>query len=182
MNIETWKSVKGYEGLYEVSNLGRIRSLGRTCRTKSSSAQHKKARILVQEITIHGYCRVRLFDRNGEAKHYAVHRIVMDAFVGPSKLQVNHKNEVKTDNRLENLEYCSASYNCNYGSRNSEISKKTKGKHAKRVIRFDKDGAVLDVFDSRAAASITTGIDASHIGMCCNGARKSAGGYLWGNE
>lgn len=127
MNNETWKDVQGYEGLYQVSNLGRIRSLDRIVNAKNGSKQTKKSRILLQEITIHGYCRVRLFDNDGKAKHYAVHRIVMNAFVGESSCQVNHINEIKTDNRLENLEYCTAKENCNHGTRNDRISKSKEG-------------------------------------------------------
>ena len=182
MNNETWKGVKGYEGLYEVSNLGRVRSLGRTCNSKNSSTQFKKARILIQEVTIFGYCRVRLYDAEGKSKHFAVHRLVMNAFVGSSELQINHINEIKTDNRVENLEYCTQAYNCNYGSRNKKISERTKGKNGKRVVQFNKDGSIINTFDSRNAASIATGVDETDIGACCNGKRKSAGGYLWGNE
>ena len=182
MDNEIWKDVKGYEGLYEVSNLGRIRSLGRICNSKNSSTQHKKTKILTQEVTIFGYCRVRLYDNEGKARHYAVHRLVLNAFIGFNELQINHINEIKTNNRLENLEYCSPAYNCNYGSRNSEISKNAKGKHTKRVVQLKKDGTVLKTFDSRVAASTATGVDETDIGSCCNRKRKSAGGYLWENE
>ena len=105
MNKETWKDVTGYAGLYQVSDLGRIRSLGRECNSKNGSRQRKKERILTQEVTIHGYCRVRLFDAEGNAKHFAVHRLVMQEFVGDSELQINHKNEIKTDNRLVRVLY-----------------------------------------------------------------------------
>ena len=107
MNNETWKDVIGYEGLYQVSDHGRVRSLGRECKQKGGAKQRKKARILVQEITVHGYCRVRLFDADGNAKHYAVHRLVMSAFGRVSDEEINHINEIKTDNRFVNLEYCS---------------------------------------------------------------------------
>lgn len=127
MNKETWKDIQGYEGLYQVSDLGRIRSLGRIANAKNGSKQTKKSRILVQEITIHGYCRVRLFDCDGKAKHYAVHRLVLSAFNGASDLPVNHINEIKTDNRLANLEYCTAKENCNHGTRNERISKAREG-------------------------------------------------------
>lgn len=122
MNNETWKDIQGYEGLYQVSDLGRIRSLARIVNSKNGSKQTKKGRILVQEVTIHGYCRVRLFNRLGKAKHYAVHRLVMNAFKGESQLPVNHINEIKTDNRVVNLEYCTAKENCNHGTRNMRIS------------------------------------------------------------
>lgn len=114
--METWKDVKGYEGLYQVSDLGRIRSLGRITNSKNDSKCKKRERILIQEITVFGYCRVRLFDLNGKAKHYAVHRIVAQEFIGnPDGFEINHKNEIKTDNRVENLEIVTSKQNCNYG-------------------------------------------------------------------
>ncbi len=179
MNKETWKGVRGYEGLYEVSDLGRIRSLGRECNSKNNSRQSKKARILVQEVTVHGYCRVRLYDINGKASHYAVHRLVMSNFVGESDLEINHVNEIKTDNRLSNLEYCTSKYNCHYGTRNARISAINKGRNARPLIQLDKKGNVIKEYPSRLDAERETGIDAGHIGMVCAGARKTAGGYKW---
>lgn len=181
MNKETWKDIQGYEGLYQVSDLGRVRSLGRICNAKNGSQQKKKARILTQEITIHGYCRVRLFDCSKHSRHYSVHRLVLGAFVGASDLQVNHINEIKTDNRLVNLEYVTPKENCNHGKRNEEISKKTKGKGTKRVLQITHDGTVVNSFGSRAEAQSVTGIDAGHIGSCCNGKRKTVNGYIWRN-
>ena len=112
MNKETWKDVIGYVGLYQVSNLGRIRSLGRECNSKNGSKQRKKERILTQEVTIHGYCRVRLFDADGNAKHYAVHRLVMNAFIGiqmkifcfiPQHPMLSMQEPMKTVTRLEEI-------------------------------------------------------------------------------
>lgn len=180
MNKETWKDVPGYVGLYQVSDLGRIRSLGRECNSKNNSKQKKKERILIQEVTIHGYCRVRLFDANGDAKHYAVHRLVMNAFVGILDEEINHINEIKTDNRLTNLEYCTHKYNCNFGSRNMRISEKNEGINSRAVLQI-KDGIIINRFASRMEAEKQTGIDASHIGMVCAGKRKRAGGYEWRN-
>jgi hypothetical protein len=136
MNNETWKDIPDYEGLYEVSDLGRVRSLGRVCKAKNGSNQKKKSRILVQEVTIHGYCRVRLFDLEGKAKHHAVHRIVMSAFKGKSDNPVNHINEIKTDNRLINLEYCTPKDNCNHGTRNMRISSSRLGHDVSEETRL----------------------------------------------
>ena len=179
MNSETWKDVLGYVGLYQVSDLGRIRSLDRECNSKNGSKQKKKGRILTQEVTIHGYCRVRLFDASGNAKHYAVHRLVMNAFVGILDEDINHINEIKTDNRLINLEYCTRKYNCNYGTRNNRISENSKGKNSRPVIQLDKNGNAIKEYPSRIVAEQETGIDARHIGCVCSGARKTAGGYKW---
>lgn len=182
MNSETWKVVRGYEGLYEVSDLGRIRSLGRVCRSKNESVQQKRKRILTQEINANGYCRICLYDREGRSKHFAVHRLVMDAFVGESDLQVNHKNEIKTDNRLQNLEYCTSKENCNYGKRNETISEKMKGAHARGVVQEKRNGEAIRTYSSRIEAEASTGISAINIGRCCAGTRKTAGGFVWRDQ
>lgn len=178
---ETWKSIRGYEGLYEVSDLGRVRSLGRAVNSKNGSKQRKRVRVLTQEVTIHGYCRVRLYDRNGDSKRYAVHRVVLETFVGESPLQVNHRNEIKTDNRLENLEYVSARENCNYGTRNQRLSKSIKGKNSRPVEQLSIEGETLARYSSREEAETVTGVSACNIGRCCTNIRETAGGYKWRN-
>ena len=104
---EIWKDVKGYEGKYKVSNMGRVKSL-----------LGDKPFILTPQKQTSGYLCVQLYE-NGVPECKLVHRLVCEAFLpNPDNLpQVNHKSEDKTDNKLENLEYCSAAYNCNYGSR-----------------------------------------------------------------
>lgn len=182
MAKETWKDVKGFEGLYEVSDLGRIRSLGRVVPSKNGSTQKKRVRILTQEVTVDGYCRIRLYDKNGKSWHYQVHRIVMEAFVGHSDLQVNHKNEIKSDNRVVNLEYLTPKANCNYGKRNEKISEKMIGVNSRGVVQMKKDGGIITTFPSRMDAAEKTKVNATNIGRCCAGLRKSAGGFLWRNE
>ena len=176
MNKETWKVVRGYEGLYEVSDLGRIRSLGRECNSKNGSRQRKKERILTQEVTVHGYCRVRLFDATGKAKHFPVHRLVMREFVGDSELQINHKNEIKTDNRLVNLEYCTPKQNCNYGTRNQKIGGY---RNCIPVSQLRDDGTIIKTFGSVAEAAKEAGVSRIAIKLCCDGKTKTAGGYKW---
>lgn len=178
--MEAWKDVPGYEGLYEVSSLGRVRSLGRICSAKNGSTQTKRARILTQEVSIHGYCRIRLYDANGVVRHHAVHRLVLEAFVGKDDREVNHKNEIKTDNRLENLEYCTSKENCNYGTRNGRLSKLAIERQGVPVLQISKDtGKVLGEYSSRRDAQSATGIPHSYISAVCRGKKKTAGGYIW---
>ena len=184
--METWKDIQGYEGLYQVSDLGRIRSLGRVCNSKNNSKSKKRERILTQEVTVFGYCRVRLFNSEGNAKHYMTHRIVAKAFIGEvDGFEINHKNEIKTDNRVENLEIVTSKQNCNYGTRNKRISKKNsanKNLWTKGVIQKDKSGNVIARYESRLEAERKTGVHNRHISQCCNGERKTASGYIWENS
>ena len=192
--METWKVIEGYDNLYEVSDLGRVRSLGRDCNSKNNSINHKRERILIQEIKAYGYCRVRLFPKEGKPKHYAVHRLVAQAFLSDydESKQINHKNEIKTDNRAINLEVCTPKYNCNYGTRNKRLSEKNTGKKvseetkrkiakafARPINQYTKNGAFLISYESAKEASKRTGIDYTDILACKNGKRPSAGGYVW---
>ena len=125
--IEIWKDIEGYEGIYQVSNLGNVKVLDRYVNSsiKNNKIVKRQGKILKQYIK-KGYLQVTL-TLNNKRKYYNVHRLVANAFIpNPDKLpQVNHKNENKYDNRVENLEWCTAKYNCNYGTRNSKIYNKT---------------------------------------------------------
>lgn len=118
---EVWRDIKDYEGLYQVSNLGDVRSLNYN--------QTGEIKVLKQG-NAKGYKRVGLF-KNGKTKQYSVHRLVALAFISnPDDLpMVNHKDEDKTNNNVNNLEWCTHEYNMSYGTRNERISKKHKGKH-----------------------------------------------------
>ena len=111
--MEEWKSIPGYEGLYEVSSYGRVRSVERCDRFN-----HKiVSKILKPNYVNSGYFRVGMY-KNKTFKYYLIHRLVAQAFIpNPDNLpQVNHKDEDKSNNRVDNLEWCSRSYNMNYGT------------------------------------------------------------------
>ena len=110
-NSEIWKAIPSFEGLYEVSNTGKVR---RACETK----EKKKGELLVQTTEKLGYMIVTLFNKSkGTKKHHKVHRLVMLAFIGSSDQDVNHKDGNKTNNHLSNLEYCTRSQNVLHGFR-----------------------------------------------------------------
>ena len=121
MKNEIWKPIKGFVGYYEISNFGNVRSVKRYVRIRGG-VRIIQSRNKEQFLSPKGYLRVALF-KEQKCKKFFVHRLVAFAFVpNPQNLPfVNHKNENKTDNKVENLEWCTAEYNDNYGSRNEKI-------------------------------------------------------------
>lgn len=135
MNKEVWKDIKGYEGKYQVSNLGRVKSLPKFHRTNkfySSIGYMSKEKILKPLKQSCNYLQVDLCDVNGKRRKKYIHKLVAEAFIpNPNNYEyVNHKDEKKTNNKIDNLEWCSFDYNLNYGTRNARI----KISHLKRNI------------------------------------------------
>ena len=120
--MEIWKDIPGYEGLYKVSNLGRIKSLG--------NGKTRKENILRLTKDKYGYLYITLSE-NGKLKKFKVHRLVAMAFIpNPNNYtQINHKDENRSNNRVENLEWCTQKYNNNYGNHSKNISNAIKGKY-----------------------------------------------------
>lgn len=161
--MEIWKDIKGYEELYQVSDLGRVRSF------KSGKWQTLKNRL-----TPRGYYLVTLY-KDGKATNKWVHKLVAQAFIpNPDNLpQVNHKDEDKLNNAASNLEWCTAKYNINYGEGAKIRMKKIKSKLSKPVHCIDTD----EIYESAIEAERQTGIQ--HISEVCSGKRESAGGMWW---
>ena len=175
---EIWKDIAGYEGLYQVSNLGRIRSLTR----KVSVVGKKNGRVFKGKIKKdvrekkNGYLVVSLF-RKGNSKRFFIHRLVATAFIPNSNdlPQVNHKDEDKTNNKVSNLEWCDAKYNTNYGS----CIEKRIAPQCKRVSQYTISGAYVQSFASMADVERTFGFNHSAICACCKDFTKTAYGYKW---
>ena len=165
---EIWQDIEGYEGLYQVSNLGRVKSLRNNI-------------ILSQSITRNGYKNVILYTNNIR-KLYLVHRLVATAFIpNPDNLpQVNHKDENKTNNRVDNLEWCDCKYNINYGTciRRRQLSN-TNGKCSKTVLQYSLDGTFIKEWKSTMDVERNLGLANSHISECCRNIIKTAYGYIW---
>ena len=133
---EEWKAVPGFEGWYEVSSLGKIRSVDRVVNYKDSSKAQKKGKILRPKVGKHGYLEVILV-MNGCRKTFRVHRLVATSFIAnPNNLSsINHINEDKLDNRMENLEWCSVKQNTLYSMREIPID------------QYDLDGNLIATFN-----------------------------------
>ena len=166
--MEEWRDIKGFEGKYMVSNLGRVKSLN----------YHRtgKEKIMKGNANGDGYLYVTL-SKDGKVKTCRINRLVAQAFLeNPNNLpEVNHKDENKYNNCVENLEYCSRSYNVNYGTG----IKRSAEKHRKPVYSIDKESGLITYWESIREAGKVLGIDSSHITACCKGKLKSAGGFYW---
>ena len=158
---EIWKPIEGYPD-YEVSSMGRVKSL-----------KYGKEKILKNCKDGKGYLYVNLC-KEGKPKNYFIHRLVAQAFLpNPNNLpQVNHRNENKTDNRVENLEYCDSKYNINFGTRTEKTQKP--------ILQFTKNGDFIKKWNSATQIQRELGFNNSHISNCCKGKRKTCGGFIWG--
>lgn len=180
---EEWRDIEGYEGLYQVSNFGRVKSLSRYARMKGNSAREVKERILKLD-NVNGYRAVGL-SINGHVHTYRVHRLVAKAFIpNPHNLPyINHKDEVRSNNKVSNLEWCTPLYNNLYGTAIERKKEKLKycnhSRSARKVAQYSLDGKLINVFESIAEAYRKTG--ARHIAsVCCGKANhRTAGGYIW---
>ena len=167
---EIWKDIKGYEGLYQVSNKGTVKSL--------NYHQTGEERIKKPKINRGGYLQVMLH-RDGNRKTLLVHRLVLMTFApidNMSALQVNHKDEDKTNNKLENLEWCNSKYNNNYGTRTQRTEKP--------VVQLDRNSnEIVNVFNSAREAK-RQGFNPGNITRCCKNKFNRPGnniykGYKW---
>lgn len=169
---EIWKTVKGYEGLYEVSNLGNVRSL--------DYHNWGVVRNLTPVMDCYGCMRVCLC-KNNKQRNGLVHRMVAQAFLeNPLELpQINHINENKSDNRVENLEWCDCLHNNNHGTRNERISKSKRNTKCKKVIQMDLQGNFIREWVSLNEIMRVLGFNAAFVARCCHGVKPTAYGYRW---
>lgn len=176
---EEWRDITGFEGSYQVSNMGRVKSLTRKIKIELPSGKTYQrtsiGRILRQKKDKDGYLLVGL-GKNATKK---VHRLVAESFVYNTNgfPIVNHKDENKVNNQADNLEWCTVNYNNNYGNRKD---KSAKG-HKKAVLQLDKNEMVISWYDSLIEAERALGIEGAStmISRCCKGKIKQAYGFNW---
>lgn len=162
---EIWKDIKDYEGLYQVSNLSRVKSI-----------KFGKERILKPVTNSSGYLQVTLC-KNNIKKKYLVHRLVAEAFIDNTDNlpQVNHRDENPLNNVVSNLEWCDRKYNINYGTGIERRSKKK----SKPVLQYTLDGEFVREWESAIQAEKEGGFDNGHIISVCGGKRLHHKGFIW---
>lgn len=182
---EIWKDIPNYEGLYQVSNLGRVKSF---CRKKEKLKNLKNNGC--------GYYQSTLF-KNTKAKTFYIHTLVAEVFLDKQnfkcmpdedrnlidldKLEVNHKDENKKNNCANNLEYCTHLYNMNYGKVKEKIKLTNikKSKKSKKINQYDLDGDFIKQWQSMGEIQRQLGLFKQSIYACCIKKKKTSGGYIW---
>ena len=171
--IEEWRDIEGFNGLYKVSNTGRVISFKQSRFSKGNDFYE-----LMQKPR-GGRYKIVYLSINGKGNGYLVHRLVAKAFVpNPENCPcVNHKDEDIYNNMSYNLEWCSHKYNCNYGTRTERI--KANMPQNKAVYQLSMSGEIIASYKTIKEASKETGISAGHICSVCKGEREYANGYKW---
>lgn len=161
---EIWKDVEGYEGLYQVSNTGKVKSM-------------RMNHLMHPTLAVRGYYYLKLRDANGVDKSFPIHRLVALAFIpNPYGYKcVNHIDENKQNNNADNLEWCTLAYNFNYGTAR-ERQGISCGKPVKQIT---VTGQHIATYCSVEIAARINRIDSSSIHKCCKFKRDSAGSYVW---
>lgn len=193
---EEWKDIKGFESLYQVSNLGRVRSLDKWVKSKNNSIQFRKGCILKPNTNIWGYLQVDLCTNNVH-KMCSIHRLVAQAFKPnpENKPTVDHINTCRWDNAEWNLKWSTMEEQCDNPltfKHRSECKKGEKhpfyGKYGKEhhrskpVLQYDIDNNFIKRFDCLMEIERELGILHGNVSMCCQGKQKTAGGYIWKYE
>lgn len=165
---EIWKKIEGFDN-YLISNYGNVKN-------------KKTDRILKKTTSKYGYIQYCL-RQNGKAFTKTEHRLVAQAFIPNPKNfpQINHKDENKKNNNVNNLEWCSNIYNSRYGTRGKRISKNL-SIVLKKPIKQIKNGKIIKIWNSAKEVEEETNIKRSNICNCLKGRRKQAGGYFWEYE
>ncbi len=192
--MEEWKDIKGYEGLYQVSNWGNVRSVFRYVKSGNG---YRKVRERILKTYLAGlerdYHYINLH-KNNKKEPFSVHRLVAEAFIPNSDNlpQVNHKDEDKTNNKVENLEWCTSQYNNTYNDRHLKCANKVKESNTirsgKPINQYDKDGILIATYPSAWEASRKTGFTKQGIMIACHGGQMKGDkwvkslqykGYIW---
>lgn len=196
---EVWKTVKGFDGKYEVSNFGRVRSLDRIARCGSGFCRRKGV-ILKPILVVRGrkrktiYRQVVLYNTQNDYRTVMVHVLVAEAFLDnpENKPCVDHINGAEYGDAVWNLRWCTQKENSGYNLARLHASEAKRGKNhprygkygadnpcSKPVMRYSTKNEFIEKYDSVTTASRVTGVNLGHIAACCRGLQKSAGGYIW---
>ena len=172
---EVWKDINNYEGLYQISNLGNVKSLDRKVKRKNHY-KTVKGIMLKKTIDATGYYVVNIC-KCGKSAKKNIHRLVAETFIPNPKNYpiINHKDENKLNNCINNIEWCSYKYNNNYGT----LKQRQRIIKGKKIKQYDLSNKFIKVWNSSAEVQRTLNICQTNIIKCCLGKRNKAGGFIW---
>lgn len=186
-NIEYWRPVVGYEGLYDVSSWGNVRSVDRYVKTKGNSIRLAKGVVLKPVIDKDGYLQVGLY-KDGKRHAKTIHTLVAKAFIPnpENKPQVGHLKKLpdgtedKMANEFWNLAWMTSEENNNFGTRNKRASEaRINGKKSKKVYQYTLDGQLINIFPSTMEITRQLGFHRTSISRCCLGKQETSYGFKW---
>ncbi|MBO5484348.1 MAG: HNH endonuclease [Lachnospiraceae bacterium] len=174
--MEIWKDVPEFEGCYQVSNEGRIKSLARYVNVCGGGKRLIPERIIKPTVCKNGYLELQA-SRNCQKKVFLLHRLVATLFIeNPNSLpEVNHKDEDISNCTVENLEWCTSKYNANYGTRNERCATSL----SKPIKQYTKEGELVKEWNAIKDASRECNFNDAAIIRCCKGKQKTSYGFIW---
>lgn len=187
---EVWKDIKGYQGLYQISNLGNVKSLDRKVNAKNNKKRLIKGTFLKLRFNNRNYNIVSLYKNNIQEVRF-IHRLVAETFIPnpENKPEVNHIDGDKQNNKIDNLEWCTRTENNKHAwktglNKVSDNQKKAaaqsaKKRFSKKIIQYDLKGNFIKEWDSMSEAQRQLNIWHESIGKCCKGEIKTSGKYIW---
>lgn len=183
MENEVWKDIPNYEGLYQVSNLGRIKSLKRKVYAGRNRIRWQYERILSNNKTNGNGYKIVSLNKNGESKNKYIHRLVAEAFIpNPNNYKyINHKDENKANNKINNLEWCTAEYNNTYNNKHIRAleTRMKKNIGCRKILQLNENEEIIKEYFSISQASKEMKVSNQAISDCLRGIQKHSAGYKW---
>lgn len=172
---EEFRDIKDFEGVYQISNYGRVKSIKRKYYTPRGIRTSNKKIIMKQATNNNGYLFVYLYNLKPKKKY--IHRLVAETFINnPNNYPyINHINNIPQNNNVDNLEWCTQKMNIRHAS----LTSKKFNKRKKRVSQYSLDGKLLGSYESISKAAKINNLSVGNISLCCNGKRKSYKEYIW---
>ena len=182
MQKEIWKDIKEYEGLYQISNFGRVKSLKRKVYAGRGRMRWQYEKILSENKTNGNGYKIVSLCKKSQSKNKYIHKLVAETFLNnPNNYKyVNHKDENKENNYVDNLEWCTAQYNITYNNLHIKNGLKNRNnKYSKKILQLDNNNKIINVFPSISEASRQLKVSYQAISDCLRGIQQHSAGYKW---
>lgn len=179
---EIWKDIKGYEGYYQVSNTGKIKSLKRKVYAGRERMRWQYERILSENKTNGNGYKIVTLNKDGKGQNKYVHRLVAETFLKNKNnyKYINHKDENKSNNSVDNLEFCTAQYNSTYNNLHIKNGLKNRNnKYSKKILQLNDNDEIINILPSISEASRQLKVSQQAISDCLRGIQLHSAGYKW---